>query len=574
MPETLNIEATGVVKDLIVDTTLFPEPIVVKEGNIKVVGKKVIVSDAKVNASDSSLRMSATINHTMSELVKADIGFHGEMGKESMKWIENRFKLPPALSIRPPLSLSEARLTWEKDSGISFVSNLALQDGPGISLDMFLNPESLVIKNFLIQDAESNASFAFSLKEKEIDFNFTGNLSHTTTDKIFLNTPLSKEWIKGDFQAHILLDQPEHSTFQGTLEGGNLSLPWKQKVPFNINDISLRADNKGVRVDSLVLTWQDSHLSVNGDVNISENGFLFDLVMSAEELDWDTIRKTLDIGDKEQDKSAGEEKRFWDFPVKGILKFDAESFTFNQYTLSPVQTSISFDPDCISVEVTDANICGISCPGVLEVTPQDISLNFQLLGYNQELDTTIKCFGDEEKLITGKLDLDAHIMAQGAGEELGKSLHGKVEGSATNGRINRFGLLVKLFSFLKLTGTIMHLPSITKEGFPYKSMTINGEIENGILMIDEYVLNAPSMRLTSNGAVDILEGKLDLEVDVMPFKVISKIVSVPVKVTGDINDPHISYIPGRGLLKKTKGVLLAPVKIIKHRNKNDKNSEE
>jgi hypothetical protein len=342
----------------------------------------------------------------------------------------------------------------------------------------------------------------------------------------------------------------------------------------NINDISLRADNKSVRVDSLKLAWQDNHLSVNGDVNVSENGFLFDLVMSAEELDWDTIRKTLDIGDKEQDQSADEEKRFWDFPVKGILKFDAESFTFNQYTLSPVQASISFDPDCISVEITDANMCGISCPGVLEVTPQDISLNFQLLSHNQELDTTIKCFGDEEKLITGKLDLEAHIMAQGAGEELGKSLHGKVEGSATNGRINRFGLLVKLFSFLKLTGTIMHLPSITKEGFPYKSMTINGEIENGILMIDEYVLNAPSMRLTSNGAVDILEGKLDLEVDVMPFKVISKIVSVPVKVTGDINDPHISYIPGRGLLKKTKGVLLAPVKIIKHRNKNDKNSEE
>ena len=234
-------------------------------------------------------------------------------------------------------------------------------------------------------------------------------MSHTTTDKIFLNTPLSKEWIKGDFQAHILLDQLEHSTFQGILEGGNISIPWIQKVPLNINDISLRADNKSVRVDSLKLTWEDNHLSVNGDVNVSENGFLFDLVMSAEELDWDTIRKTLDIGDKEQDQSAGEEKRFWDFPVKGILKFDAESFTFNQYTLNPVQASISFDPDCISVEITDANICGISCPGVLDVTPQDISLNFQLLGHNQELDTTIKCFGDEEKLITGKLDLDAQV---------------------------------------------------------------------------------------------------------------------------------------------------------------------
>ena len=139
---------------------------------------------------------------------------------------------------------------------------------------------------------ESNASFAVDLKKEEIDFDFTGNLSHTTTDKIFLNTPFSKEWIKGDFQAHILLDQLKHSTFQGILEGKNLSFPQIQEIPLNINDISLRADNKSVIVDSLKLTWEDNHLSVNGDVNISENGFLFDLDMSVDGLELGYNQKT------------------------------------------------------------------------------------------------------------------------------------------------------------------------------------------------------------------------------------------------------------------------------------------
>ena len=94
---------------------------------------------------------------------------------------------------------------------------------------MLLNPEGLKINNLLIQDEESNASFAFGLKEGEIDLDFAGNLSQSTTDKIFLNTPFSKEWIKGDFQAHILLDQLKHSTFQGILEGKNLSFPWIQE---------------------------------------------------------------------------------------------------------------------------------------------------------------------------------------------------------------------------------------------------------------------------------------------------------------------------------------------------------
>ncbi|GAX60693.1 hypothetical protein SCALIN_C13_0210 [Candidatus Scalindua japonica] len=591
MPESWSIEATGEVEDLIVDTTLFPESIKIEKGNLKAVENKILLTAAKVNAGDSSLRISATVNHHMTEFVKVDIGFEGEMGKESMNWIENRFKLPAEFSIRPPLSIPEAHLTWKKDSGISFISTLVFQDGPGISFDMFLNAEGLKINNILIQDAETNASFACGLKEEVIDFSFTGNLSHTTTDKIFHNTPFSKEWIKGDFEAHILLDKPKHSIFHGILEGGDFSFPWIQKVPLNINDIALHADNKSVMVDSLRLTWKDNHLSVNGDVNISENGFLFDLVMSADGINWDTIRKTLDIGNKKQDKNEdnkkkeeeSEESHFWELPIKGFLRLDAESFTFDQYTWEPLQAKLSFDPDCISIEVIDANVCGTSCPGVLEVTPQDISLDFQLQSRNQELSTTIQCFGDKNDFITGELHLEAQAMARGASKELVKSLNGNFEGTAKNGKISRFGLLAKIFAFLNLTETFRgKLPGITKEGFPYKSMTLNGEIQNGLFMINEYVLDAPSMRVTSHGSVDIFANELDLELLMSPFKTVDFIinnipiirgilggtlVSIPVKVKGDIENPMISYFPfsvvGRKLLNTTKRALNTPANIIK-----------
>ena len=181
-----------------------------------------------------------------------------------------------------------------------------------------------------------------------------------------------------------------------------------------------------------------------------KNGFLFDLDISADGLDWDTIRKSLNIGDKEQDKDAGEEKHFWNIPVKGILRLGAESFTFDQYTWNPIQADISLDPDCISVQVTDANLCGISCPGVLKVTPQDISLDFQLLSHNQKLGTQIKCFGSTEGPITGTLDLEAHVMARGASEELGRLIQGDFEITARDGKYKGFGLLSKIFSFLNL----------------------------------------------------------------------------------------------------------------------------
>jgi hypothetical protein len=337
---------------------------------------------------------------------------------------------------------------------------------------------------------------------------------------------------------------------------------------------------------------------VNGDVNISENGFLFDLDMSSDELDWDTIRNTLNIGDKEQDKSAGEGERFWDFPVKGILRLDAECFTFDQYTLSPVQADISFDPDCISVQVTDASICGIFCPGVLKVTPQEISLDFQLLSNNQELGIPIKCFGSTESLITGKLDFEAHVMARGASEELGKLIHGDFEITARDGKYNGFGLLSKILSFLNPTEIFRgKLSGLKKGGLPYKSFTANGQIQNGILMIDEYALDAPSMGVHGQGTVDFFAKKLDIEVLVSPFNttdsVIRKIpvirgilggtiVSIPIQVKGDIEDPKISYLSpsavSKKLLNTTKRILKAPVKIIKPvipgRKKNGSNSVE
>ena len=200
-------------------------------------------------------------------LDKADITFHGEMGQESLEWIEKRVNLPSDLSVRPPLSIQKARITWEKDCGMSFVSSLTFQnDGPEVSVDMFMNPEGIEMKSVHIQDGESSASFRFDLGEKMINFGFTGNLSHTTTDKIFLNTPFAKERIEGDIKVHIRLDRPEHSTFQGTLKGKDLPFSWNRKVPLHINDISLHAEGKSVRVDSLLLTLSDNRLSVQGEV--------------------------------------------------------------------------------------------------------------------------------------------------------------------------------------------------------------------------------------------------------------------------------------------------------------------
>lgn len=597
-PKNWQTEVTGEVKDLLVDTTLFPEPVEVNEALFKGVGKEFSLIHSMVKTGDCSLQVSGAISHRMAELDKADIEFNGEIGKDFLQWIEKRVNVPVELSIRPPLSIQKAHITWEKNSGMSCVSNLTLQNGPEISLDVLMNPHGMKIKNVHIQDSESNAVFAFDLGRKAINVSFTGNLSHATTDKVFLNTPFAKEWIKGDFKAHIQLDQPKHSLFQGTLEGKNLSVPWNREIPFNIKDISLRADGKSVSVDSHILALRNNHLAVQGNANVSENSFLFDFDVSADRLNWDTMRTALPIDGKAQDKRVGsetekkdidqiadkgEKKRFWDVPVKGLLRLDAESFTFDQYTWKPLRTTISFEDDGIKVDVTDADLCGISCLGFLQANPQDISLDFQLLSRDQDLNSTFACFGDTTGLVTGRFNMKARAVSHGAAETLGKKLQGNFDVTAKDGRIYRYGLIASLFAFLNLTEILRgKLPDVVKQGFGYKSITANGEVQNGILNLEEVFIDGSSMGITSCGNVDLMGKKIDLKVLVSPFKTVDfvvrkipligkllggNLVSIPVRITGDIENPSFSYLSpkavGKKLLDITTGILKAPVKIIK-----------
>jgi hypothetical protein len=103
------------------------------------------------------------------------------------------------------------------------------------------------------------------------------------------------------------------------------------------------------------------------------------------------------------------------------------------------------------------------------------------------------------------------------------------------------------------------------------------------------------MRVNGQGTVDLLEKKLDIEVLVSPFNtadfIVKKtpiirgllggtLVSIPVKVKGDMENPNISYLSpsavGKKLLNTTKRVLKTPMKIIKPvipgRKKNSSNS--
>jgi len=583
-PKRWKFQVAGAVKDLAVHTPLFPKPLRVTQGRFEAAPEKLSVTDAQTDALGTSLNLSGFVEGYQEGVHKTEATFSGTMQPEGTEWISDIIHLPRELYIRSPLSISQGRLTWKKGGGTSFSGNLAVANGPEISMDVIQDSEGLTVKDLLIQDEKSDASITFHLKKKEFGFRFSGNLRKSTMDQCLIQNQCLEGWIKGDFQTRISIDQPGRSVASGSVKAEKIILPWILKVPTRIENLSLDAKEDNLKVESAIVTLGDDRITLEGNVRPSVDGLLCDMDLFANEIEWENIRKILDQdGEDSQEREVTQAEDSWDLPVRGVLRLKSGSFAYNGFTWSPCHADISFDRNRIAVDVREANLCSsISFPGSLSFSPQEVQLDFKAGSKGQELDAILKCLANKKGLMVGKFDFDGKVTAKGKPEEVTKSLQGKLKFMADEGRIYRFGVLAKIFAVLNVTEIFRGgLPDLAKEGFSYHSITAKGSFENGRLIVSEAIVNSPSMDIFSEGDIDLIDKKLDITVVVAPLKTVDYIVnkiplvnyllggaliSIPIKVEGDWADPMVTPLSptavGSQLLGIIKRTVRLPIKII------------
>jgi hypothetical protein len=333
-------------------------------------------------------------------------------------------------------------------------------------------------------------------------------------------------------------------------------------------------------VESALFTWEDSRLTLGGNVDFSPKGFLLDMDLTADGLEWGKVKKILAKENKKRDFGQG--KNGWALPVQGTLRIKSDYFTYESFTWNPFHADVSFRHDGVSVSVTEANLCGISTPGTVEVSPKGLLLDVNPVSKNQELDPTLACLWNKKGLLSGNFDLGGNLRGRGKYEELAQSLRGDLEFLADDGRIYRFGVLAKIFALLNVTEIFMgKLPDLVKEGFAYDSIKAKGNLHDGKLTVKEGIVDSPSMKIIWQGDIDLITRKLDLTVLVAPLKTADRIIekipwvgeilggtliSIPIKVTGDITDPTVNPLSpsavGSEILGIMKRILQLPFKII------------
>lgn len=478
------------------------------------------------------------------------------------------------ISIHYPVSLSELRLTHDPTTGLSFSTKVAATNGLTGAVDLVSNSEGLNIKQLQLRDANSDASLVLLLKRPQLDLTFKGFLSKSTLDTLLQDNHLLGGWVRGDFSARVVIDAPMSTALDGKLSASDVLLFEDGSTRLRASSLSLDAAGGQVRVDAALDAGADGRIGVQGMVRPSPQAFDVDLDLAAGHFDWDKLEPLLQLGGNGDSAGAANLRRP---PLRGTLRVGLESFTYGGFTWKPLRATVALTTSPPAVTVSEANLCGIATPGKIAATPQGLWLAFKPFAAARDVNPTLACLTGENGRVSGQYSLRGLIAAHGSRAEIRHAVQGHLELNAKDGRIYRLGRLADVFSVVSVvTGSVWNVSQLTKDGLPYTTIGVKGYLNNGTLTLSEAVMDGPSVKVACEGSVDVIGQTVDLTFLVAPLKVVDSVVSripviggilggslvtVPVKVTGPLDNPRVTPLSPSAVGKALMHVMTRTVKL-------------
>jgi len=567
------------VEKLFLNAAFLPGPLSVSEARMKASTKGLRFDDAEIQILDANFTLKGKSAGPVTHLKRFETSLSGTLGSLGVQYLYNTLELPEDFLVRAPLTVRSGRLIWEKENGADFQGDLLFPDGPRVSLDFFHGPGRLNIRNLVVKEGDTRASFSMQAHDELVNLNFSGKFRKSALDGIFKKNRFLDGFIEGDISARILPTQSFSTSAEGFLKGENIPV-YGLRVPAKIEDFSLRAEGQQLRADSVRMVLNQNRLVMSGNADLSTEDPRFDVDISTENVDLDKILAFL----KKSDDAARHKrkKEHWHFPVRGTAHLMWESLKLAGFTWRPFQGEITIEPESIRVAVENARLCGIDSPGFLRIKPGGVELDFQLNAEKCNLNQCISCLTHERVIAEGTFDLTGKINGKGNWDNLFEKLEGPILFDSANGKVKQDPALARVLTVLNVTDIFKgKLPTLEKDGLPYDLLQMKATLKNGKIHIQKGLMNSPSMNLVFNGDVDLLNEQLNLNMLASPFTLTDRLIkmipvagyilggtllSVPVEVDGSMKDPKVNILPfreiGSGVWKMMKRTLETPARIV------------
>jgi len=471
--------------------------------------------------------VSGTIDDYFDDGRRADLSFsQGVISRKALDWIRARWQFPAGAVPRAPVAVSSARLQWPGAGSAPAAAQGRVRIGKAVDADFDLawRPGELQVKRLAIKDADSDARVSLRLAPALADLSIDGSLDTRTLARML----------------------PQPAAGAGPAAGA-------------------------VRVE---IAGQAMELS--GRVEGRQNSLVVDGRVTAKKIDAERLRA--DVLPKSASGAAGR-ATLWDLPVTGRVALSAGSISYGRHMLQKVAGSVELAPRRVSVDATEATLCGIAVPFSAAITPAEVDAKAKLQARGLALEETLLCLLGKEEEFTGTLELDAELAAKGTVDAIENLARGSFRAVVRDGRIRSAGMVSHTLS---AEGVAARLPSDARklaDGFAYSEINVAGTIESGRARLDPGILDSPSLGLTVRGDIALADGALDLEGLIAPIRRDARgnalagstfgggsLVAIPVRIRGSFNDPKVNVLAAQAvattLLKILGARFLLPVQLL------------
>lgn len=529
---------------------------------------------------DANLTTTSKIMGKIGHPESMRLSLDGTIGEQAIRWGRRFFTLPQHLRIKPPLNLNTVDLMWDRNGSVSVRGEIATAGGTRAVADAAFAPGRWQVNRFELNDGLSDVSIKFTKADKQVELDYSGRLVKATLDRILEENKTLQGWVDGKLEASLDLENPRNANITGMLQGEGLVVRWLPVSALEFQRFTLECNGKNARLQSADLMLADTPLHLQGTAGITPEAYTFDLELTAESLDAAILAK-IKKEPSDSPKKLKAPPRATP-PINGSIRFKTPRFTYRDYTWKPLHANIAIQGDVINIAVTQAVLCGISTLGTARIEPGGLDLAFHPAAAEQDLQATWECLQDKPLRADGLYNLTGIVKSRGSTGELLQNLQGEIAFSSDTGMIHRANMLTKIFAFLNITEVFAgKVSGLREKGFGYDSIRAHTVIKSGVLDFDEILVDGHTMKISGEGAVNLVNETLDLNLLVAPLKTFDRMVknmpvvgyitggsvlSAPVRITGSTADPQVRPLPpaavGRGLMGILERTLKAPLKVV------------
>jgi len=176
------------------------------------------------------------------------------------------------------------------------------------------------------------------------------------------------------------------------------------------------------------------------------------------------------------------------------------------------------DIDRISGESAHGQVAGRVVVQLPQKAPAELEMSFRATGV--EVDDLLKLTKAQTHGISGEIRLSGMIRGHGRNPHgVYPSLNGKVDVLLENGRILKAKerAVWKIVSLLNVPAVLQGKVDLEKEGLPYNKISAGVSVQNGIFHTENLIIDSPILKITAAGSYDLPTDQLDGAVAVSPF---------------------------------------------------------